>query len=107
VKRTQPDRRAQAKRTALNALKRARRAADLAGVDLTAWEGEFLGSVSGRIETFGRAFGDHDKGAPGAALSRLQTVKLKEIAAKARSKARGGQPASLNTPSSPCSRTLR
>jgi hypothetical protein len=84
VKRNPPDPRAQAKRAALNALKRARRAADRAGVELSDWEGEFLGSVEQRVETFGRAFADPEKGAPGRALSALQTVKLKEISAKAK-----------------------
>ncbi|HEY8002830.1 MAG TPA: hypothetical protein VIE16_01315 [Phenylobacterium sp.] len=78
------DRKAQAKRAALNALKRAQRQADRAGVKLSEWEGEFLGSVTDRLKTFGRAFGDPEKGAPGEALSALQTVKLKEIAAKAK-----------------------
>ncbi|MGA2952953.1 MAG: hypothetical protein ABSD80_12045, partial [Caulobacteraceae bacterium] len=56
MKRSPPDPRAQAKRAALNALKRARRAADKAGVELSDWEGEFLGSVEQRVATFGRAF---------------------------------------------------
>jgi hypothetical protein len=84
VKRAAPDRRAQARRAALNALKRASRTAARAGVALSDWEGEFLGSVEERIKTFGRAFGDPDKGAPGEALSMLQIVKLKEISAKAK-----------------------
>jgi len=75
---------AAAKRAALNALKRARRMADKAGVTLSDWEGEFLGSVADRVKTYGRAFGDPEKGAPGQALSAMQTVKLKEIAAKAK-----------------------
>jgi len=84
LKRKPPDRKAQAKRAALNALKRARRLAETAGVKLSDWEGEFLDSVSGRVRTYGRAFGDPEKGAPGEALSALQHVKLKEIAAKAK-----------------------
>jgi hypothetical protein len=84
VKRKGPDRREAAKRAALNALKRARRQAERAGVKLSEWEGEFLGSVGDRLKTFGRAFGDPEKGAPGEALSALQHVKLKEIAAKAK-----------------------
>jgi len=84
LNRKPPDRKAQAKRAALNALKRARRMADRAGVKLSEWEGEFLDSVGGRVKTYGRAFGDPEKGAPGEALSALQTVKLKEIAAKAK-----------------------
>jgi hypothetical protein len=79
-----PDWKAQAKRAALNALERARRQAARTGVELSEWEGEFLGSVEERIKTFGRAFGDPEKGAAGQALSVLQTVKLKEISAKAK-----------------------
>ena len=84
MKRSRPDPKAQAKRSALNALRRAKRTADRAGVELSQWEGEFLGSVEQRVKTFGRAFGDPEKGAPGQALSALQSVKLKEIAAKAK-----------------------
>ena len=86
MKRTPTDQRAQAKRSALNALRRARRAADKAGVELSEWEGEFLGSVAERVLTYGRAFGDPEKGAPGAALSARQGAKLKEIASKAAGK---------------------
>lgn len=84
MKRKAPDLKAQAKRAALNALKRARRTADKAGVELSDWEGEFLGSVEDRLKTYGRAFGDPDKGAAGQALSALQAVKLREITAKAK-----------------------
>jgi hypothetical protein len=91
VKRKSVDPREAAKRAALNALRRAKRAADKAGVELSAWEGEFLESVSQRVKTYGRAFGDPDKGAPGTSLSVMQGVKLKEISAKAsgKDKARG------------------
>ena len=73
-----------AQRQALNALKRAKRTADKAGVALSDWEGEFLGSVSERVETYGRAFGDPEKGSPGQALSTMQARKLKEIVRKAK-----------------------
>jgi hypothetical protein len=66
--------------------------ADRAGVDLSAWEGEFLGSVEERVKTYGRAFGDPEKGAAGAALSVMQTVKLKEISAKAKRATSEGSP---------------
>jgi len=79
-----PDPRSQAKRAALNAIKRARRAAEKTGVTLSEWEGEFLGSVTERIETYGRAFADPEKGGRDQALSANQTIKLKEIAAKAK-----------------------
>jgi hypothetical protein len=84
LKRKPPDRKEQAKRAALNALKRAKRMAERAGVKLSDWEGDFLGSVEDRVKTFGRAFGDPEKGEAGQALSNLQAVKLKEIAAKAK-----------------------
>lgn len=103
MKRTPLDRRApkdrrapnaqdQASRAALNALKRAKRAAERAGVPLSDWEGEFLGSVSQRVTTYGRAFADPEKGAPGQALSIRQGAKLKEITAKAQGKSKGGKP---------------
>jgi hypothetical protein len=89
VKRKSADPREAAKRAALNALRRAKRAAEKAGVKLSDWEGEFLESVSQRVKTYGRAFGDPDKGAPGTPLSVMQGVKLKEISAKAAGKDRG------------------
>ncbi len=84
MNRKPPDPKAQAKRAALNALRKAKRMADRAGVELSDWEGEFLGSVESRVKTYGRAFGDPEKGGAGQALSMLQAVKLKEIAAKAK-----------------------
>lgn len=93
MKRAVPDRKAAARRAALNALKRARRMADKAGVKLSDWEGEFLGSVAERVKTYGRAFGDPEKGAAGEALSAMQHVKLKEIAAKAK-----GEPKAMKRP---------
>lgn len=58
--------------------------AERAGVKLSDWEDEFLGSVSDRLKTYGRAFADPEKGDPKAPLSMMQAVKLKEIAAKAK-----------------------
>ena len=86
MKRAPPDPKAQAKRAALNALRKAQRMAARAGVKLSDWEDEFLGSVEARVKTYGRAFGDPEKGAPGQALSMLQAVKLKEIVGKAKGK---------------------
>jgi hypothetical protein len=73
-----------AKRAALKALRRARKAAEASSVKLSDWEGEFLGSVEGRVERYGKAFRDPEKGGPGTALSMLQALKLKEIAVKAK-----------------------
>ncbi|WP_240454815.1 hypothetical protein [Caulobacter sp. 17J65-9] len=78
-----PDRKAAARRAALRALAKAKRTADKAGVTLSEWEDEFLGSVAERVKTYGRAFGDPEKGDPNAPLSVMQAVKLKQIAAKA------------------------
>ncbi len=84
--------REQARRSALNALARARRAALRAGVTLSDWEGGFLDSVEQRIDAYGRAFGDPEKGAAGQALSFRQGRKLKEIRAKAKAKPPPGAP---------------
>lgn len=59
-------------------------------VDYSQWESEFLTEVDQRLEKYGSAFHDLSKGRKDEALSNLQTVKLKEIAAKARGKARKG-----------------
>jgi hypothetical protein len=73
-----------ARRAALRTLRKAEREASRNNVALSQWEGEFLGSVAERVKTYGRAFGDPDKGAPGQALSAMQARKLKEITAKAK-----------------------
>jgi hypothetical protein len=78
-----------AKRAALKALRRTRKAAETSSVKLSDWEGEFLGSVEGRVERYGKAFRDPEKGAPGTALSMLQALKLKEIAGKAKGRKSG------------------
>jgi hypothetical protein len=59
-------------------------------VDYSQWENEFLTEVDKRLEKYGSAFADLSKGRKDDALSALQTVKLKEIAAKARGKKRKG-----------------
>jgi len=77
------DRKKQAKRAALRALKKARRRA---AAKLSPWEDEFLVSVEARVEKYGRAFGDPEKGGMDSSLSIRQAVKVKEIAAKAKPK---------------------
>ncbi|MEO0816335.1 MAG: hypothetical protein AAFX86_03410 [Pseudomonadota bacterium] len=78
------------------ALRKLRKAAALAesglGPPLSDWEREFLEEVEARIETYGSAFGDPEKGDLEEPLSALQKVKLKEIDKKARGKGlkRGG-----------------
>ncbi|MEM7327432.1 MAG: hypothetical protein AAF437_01755 [Pseudomonadota bacterium] len=74
------------------ALRKIRKAAMLAeqglGPPLSDWEKQFLEEVEARIETFGSAFHDPEKGAADEALSSLQHVKLREIDKKARGKAK-------------------
>lgn len=60
------------------------------GVDYSAWEKEFLGEVDKRLDKYGSAFNNLSKGRGEDALSTLQNVKLREIAAKARGKPRKG-----------------
>ena len=80
------------KKAAINALKKAERIAARTGVKLSDWEDEFLGSVADRIKTYGRAFGDGDKGDLSAPLSVMQGRKLKEITAKAKGETKGFKP---------------
>ncbi|MBV9044941.1 MAG: hypothetical protein JO294_07445 [Alphaproteobacteria bacterium] len=86
---TREDRDRRAKRAALRALKKARRTAEASGAKLSTWEDEFLVSVEERVEKYGRAFRDFEKGGPDSSLSVRQAVKLKEIAGKARAKKPG------------------
>ena len=78
-------------RKALRRLARAKRAAQQADGDdtrLSEWEDEFLGSLEERLEKFGSAFNDPDKGSLDDALSGRQSVKLREIEKKAKGKGR-------------------
>ncbi len=78
-------------RRALRRLDRARKAAQEAETpdrELSEWEGEFLGSLEERLETYGSAFNDPDKGNTEEALSARQALKLREIEKKAKGKAR-------------------
>lgn len=76
------------------ALRKIRKAAMLAeqglGPPLSDWEKQFLEEVEERIETYGSAFHDLEKGAADEALSSLQYVKLREIDKKARGKSKSG-----------------
>jgi len=55
---------------------------------LNEWESEFVDSVEERLDTFGSAFNDPEKGALSEPLSARQNVKLREIEKKAKGKAR-------------------
>ena len=63
-----------------------------AEVEVTVWEGEFLDSVETRLDTYGRAFADPEKGDRDHAVSTLQQGKLKEIRAKVSGEHRDGKP---------------
>ena len=77
------------------ALRKLRKAAELAeaglGPPLSDWEREFLEEVEERIEKYGSAFADPNKGNLEEPLSALQSRKLKEIDKKARGKGKGLQ----------------
>ncbi|WP_421788296.1 hypothetical protein [Hyphobacterium sp.] len=77
-------------RKALRRLQRARKKIETSEKSdtLSDWEDEFLDSVAGRLETYGSAFNDPDKGQLDEALSGLQTAKLREIEKKAAGKTR-------------------
>lgn len=76
------------------ALRKLRKAAMLAeqglGPPLSDWEQQFLEEVEERIETYGSAFADPEKGGRDEPLSTLQTIKLREIDKKARGKGKSG-----------------
>ena len=78
-------------RKALRRLARARKAAEASDDDtrkLSEWEDEFLGSVEERLDEFGSAFNDPEKGGQDEALSIRQAVKLREIEKKTKGKTR-------------------
>ncbi len=76
------------------ALRKLRKAAALAeqglGPPLSDWEKQFLEEVEERIENYGSAFADPEKGGRDEPLSALQSVKLREIDKKARGKSKSG-----------------
>ena len=76
------------------ALRKLRKAALLAeqglGPPLSDWETQFLAEVEARIETYGSAFADPEKGAKDEPLSALQALKLREIDKKTRGKGKTG-----------------
>ncbi len=72
-------------RKALRKLRKARdRATQDEGPGLTEWEKEFVDGVEKRLETYGSAFNDPEKGALDEALSARQTQIVREIDKKAK-----------------------
>lgn len=62
------------------------------GRGLTDWEKEFLQSLDERLEKFGSAFADPDKGQLSAPLSLMQGLKLREIGKKTKPKPEKARP---------------
>jgi hypothetical protein len=78
-------------RKALRKIARAKRAAEQSSSEdtqLSEWEDEFIESVEQRLEKFGSAFGDPEKGNLDEPLSGRQALKLREINKKTSGKAR-------------------
>lgn len=83
------------KRKALRKLRKAaERAAAENGPGLSDWEREFVDEVEMRVEKYGSAFADPEKGNLDEPLSALQARKLKEIDKKSRGKGGGLKPKS-------------
>lgn len=79
------------KRKALRKLRKAAMLAELGqGPELSDWEKQFLEEFEERIETYGSAFHDLEKGGADEPLSALQSLKLREIDKKARGKGKTG-----------------
>lgn len=84
-------------RRVLAKLRRAKADAEARGESFSDWEGEFMESVEGRLNTFGSAFNDPEKGDLSEPLSGRQRVKLKEIGKKAKGKGGLKRSSSLTT----------
>ncbi|MEO0882929.1 MAG: hypothetical protein AAFY34_09355 [Pseudomonadota bacterium] len=75
------------KRKALRKLRKAAKRAEAeGGPGLSDWEREFVDEVEERVEKYGSAFADPDKGALSEPLSARQMQKLREIDKKSRGK---------------------
>lgn len=77
-------------RKALAKLRRAKRKAGDSEevIEFSEWEAEFIASVEERLEEFGSAFANPEKGDLSEPLSALQNHKIKEIGKKASGKDR-------------------
>jgi hypothetical protein len=74
-------------RKALRKLRAAKARAEAGtGPELSDWEEDFLNSLEARLEQYGSAFNDPEKGDREEPLSMLQAMKVKEIDKKTRGK---------------------
>jgi hypothetical protein len=67
---------------AIGWVRRARAKASATDEGITGWEDDFLASVEERLERYGSAFADPDKGQLSAPLSLRQGLKLRQIGRK-------------------------
>lgn len=72
-------RESQAKKAVRRASRLLRMAEKAGEKSTTEWENEFLHDVKNRVEKYGAAFSDPEKGSVGEALSFKQTFKIREI----------------------------
>lgn len=78
-------------RKALRKLRAAKARAEAGtGPELSDWEEDFLNSLEARLEQYGSAFNDPEKGDREEPLSMLQAMKVKEIDKKTRGKGGSG-----------------
>lgn len=78
-------------RKALRKLRAAKTRAEAGtGPELSEWEEDFLNSLEARLEQYGSAFSDPEKGDREEPLSVLQAMKVREIDKKTRGKGGGG-----------------
>jgi len=71
---------------------------------LSEWEDEFIDSLEERLEKFGSAFADPEKGDAAEALSYRQAAKLREVEKKAKGKERKPMKRSSFKPKKPAFR---
>ena len=71
---------------------------------LSDWEDEFIDSLETRLEKFGSAFADPEKGDAAEALSYRQAAKLREVEKKAKGKGRKPMKRSSFKPKKPAFR---
>jgi hypothetical protein len=95
-------------RVTRKALRRVQRLAKALCADdappLTEWEAEFLEGVEARLNQYGAAFADPEKGAEDAALSVRQNVKIRQLTLKAKGEDDRPKPKFRTKPGKPLQR---
>jgi hypothetical protein len=80
------------------ALKRAAAKAAATPEGLSQWEADFISSLDERLEKFGSAFNDPDKGQLSSPLSLRQGLKLRQISKKGQDQPKTNKPAKPRKP---------